>query len=77
MNDATHHSKAGIIALCGALGILTIFALMDFYAVSQCFALAHTGIALTDLCSPEHLFRTTLEIAGMAVGLYGAYKLIK
>jgi hypothetical protein len=66
-----------IIALSGALLILTIFALMDFYAVSQCFALAHTGIAASDLCSPEHLFRTSLEIAGMAIGLYGVYGVAK
>jgi hypothetical protein len=69
--------STGVIALCGALGVLTIFALMDFYAVSQCFSLAHSGIAQTDLCSPEHLFRTTLEIAGMAIGLYGVAKIVK
>jgi hypothetical protein len=67
----------GIIALCGSLAILTIFALMDFYAVSQCFALAHTGVAQTDLCAPEHIFRTSLEIAGMAIGLFGVVKVIQ
>jgi hypothetical protein len=66
-----------IISLCGALLILTIFAIMDFYAVSQCFALAHTGIANSELCSPEHLFRTSIEIAGMAIGLYGVYGISK
>jgi hypothetical protein len=66
-----------IIALSGALIILTIFALMDFYAVSQCFALAHTGIAATELCAPEHIFRTALEIGGMAIGLYGVYGVSK
>jgi hypothetical protein len=66
-----------IIALCGALLILTIFAIMDFYAVSQCFSLAHTGISNTELCSPEHLFRTSIEIAGMAIGLYGVYGITK
>ena len=67
----------GFIALCGALVILIIFAVIDAYAVSACFSLAHSGIAQTDLCSPEHLFRTTLEIGGMAVGLYGAARLIR
>jgi hypothetical protein len=67
----------GIIALCGALAVLTIFALMDFYAVSQCFALAHSEIAQTELCSPEHIFRTSLEIGGMAIGLYGVAKVVK
>jgi hypothetical protein len=67
----------GIIALCGALGVLTIFALMDFYAVSQCFSLAHAEIAQTDLCSSEHIFRTSLEIGGMAIGLYGVAKVVK
>jgi hypothetical protein len=65
-----------IIALCGALLILTIFALVDAYAVHSCFSLAHVEIAQTDLCSPEHLFRSTLEIAGMAIGLYGAAKIV-
>lgn len=67
----------GLIALCGSLAILAVFAIMDFYAVRQCFALAHTGIANTDLCSPEHLFRTSLEIGGMAVGLYGVARVMK
>ena len=66
-----------LTALCGAILILTIFALMDFYAVSQCFSLAHTGIAATELCSPEHIFRTSIEIAGMAIGLYGVYGVAK
>jgi|HubBroStandDraft_5_1064220.scaffolds.fasta_scaffold09764_5 hypothetical protein len=66
-----------IIALCGALMILTIFAIMDFYTVSQCFALAHTGIAATDICAPEHIFRTSIEIAGMGIGLYGVYGVSK
>jgi hypothetical protein len=50
---------------------------MDFYAVSQCFSLAHSGLALTDLCAPEHIFRTALEIGGMAIGLYGVYGISK
>jgi hypothetical protein len=66
-----------LIALCGAIFILSIFAIMDFYAVSQCFSLAHTGIAASELCSPEHIFRTSLEIAGMAIGLYGVYGVSK
>jgi hypothetical protein len=65
-----------IIALCGALLILTIFALVDAFAVSSCFSLAHSGIGQTELCSPEHLFRSTLEIAGMAIGLFGAVKIV-
>jgi hypothetical protein len=64
-------------ALCGAILILTIFAIMDFYAVSQCFSLAHSGIAASDLCAPEHIFRTALEIGGMAIGLYGVYGVAK
>jgi hypothetical protein len=67
----------GIIALVGAISILGIFALMDFYAVSQCFSLAHTGIAQTDLCAPEHIFRTSLEIGGMAIGIYGVARVMK
>lgn len=67
----------GVVALCGALAILGIFAIMDFYAIRQCFALAHTGIAQTELCSPEHIFRTTLEIGGMAIGLYGVAKVTR
>lgn len=70
-------NASGIIALCGALAILGIFALMDFYAIRQCFALAHTGIAQTDLCAPEHLFRTALEIGGMAIGVYGVARVMK
>ena len=67
----------GVIALCGALAILGLFAIMDFYAVRQCFALAHSGISGTDLCSPENLFRTSLEIGGMAIGLYGVAKVMR
>ncbi|HEX5211626.1 MAG TPA: hypothetical protein VFW22_07825 [Pseudolabrys sp.] len=67
----------GLVALCGALAILGIFAIMDFYAIRQCFSLAHTGVAMTDLCSPEHIFRTSLEIGGMAIGLYGAARIMK
>lgn len=66
-----------IVALCGALLILTIFSLMDFYAVTQCFSLAHKGITGNELCSPEHLFRTSIEIAGMGIGLYGVYGVSK
>ncbi len=66
----------GIIALCGSLLILTIFALMDFYAVSQCFSLAHSG-AESPLCQPDHVFRTALEIGGMAIGIYGVARVIK
>jgi hypothetical protein len=66
----------GLIALCGAVAILTIFALVDAYAVRGCFGLAHAEIALPDLCSAEHLFRTSLEVGGMAIGLYGAGTLI-
>lgn len=66
-----------LIALCGSLAILGVFAIMDFYAVRACFALAYSGIAQTDLCAPEHLFRTSLEIGGMAVGLYGVVRVMK
>jgi hypothetical protein len=72
-----HPDLIGIIALCGALAILGLFAVMDFYAIRQCFSLAHSGIAMTDLCSPEHLFRTTIEIGGLAVGLYGVARVMK
>lgn len=68
---------SGVIALCGALGILGVFALMDFYAVRACFALASTGIPQTDLCAPEHIFRSALEIAGFAIGLYGVARVMK
>jgi hypothetical protein len=77
MVDAMRFDWIGFIALIGALAILLIFALVDAYAVRACFALAHTGVAQTDLCAPEHLFRTALEIGGMAVGLYGAARLIR
>lgn len=70
--------KAGLIAMCGAVGVLVLFAVMDFYAISQCFVLARLGNAhLLDLCTAEQLFRTTLEIGGMALGLYGASKLMR
>lgn len=68
---------AGLIALIGAITILGIFALMDFYAVSACFSLAHTGISDSPLCAPEHIFRTALEIGGMAIGIYGVARVIK
>jgi hypothetical protein len=68
---------SGIIALCGSIGILTIFAVMDFYAVRQCFSLAHTGISDSPLCAPEHIFRTAIEIGGMAMGLYGVARVFK
>jgi hypothetical protein len=68
---------SGIIALCGALAILGIFAVMDFYALRQCFSLAHAGGASSDLCSPEHIFRSSLEIAGFAIGLYGVARVMK
>lgn len=67
----------GIIALCGALAILGIFALMDFYALHNCFLLIRTGYPTPDLCNPEHVFRSSLEIAGMAIGLYGVAKVIR
>ena len=75
--SATNSNILSLVALCGAIFILSVFALMDFYAVSQCFSLAHTGIATSELCSPEHIFRTSLEIAGMAIGLYGVYGVSK
>ena len=70
-------AKTWFIALCGALTILTIFALMDFYAIHQCFYITRTGNPLPDLCSPEHIFRSSLEIAGMAIGLYGVSKVMR
>jgi hypothetical protein len=66
-----------VVALSGALAILTLFALIDAYAVRGCFSLAHAEIPLPEKCNPEHLFRSTLEIGGMAVGLYGMGKLVK
>jgi hypothetical protein len=68
---------SGIIALVGALAILGVFAIMDFYAIRQCFALAQVGPIQTDLCSPEHIFRSSLEIAGFAIGLYGVARVMK
>jgi hypothetical protein len=67
----------GLIALCGALGILSLFAVVDLYAVHSCFGLARAGLPLPDLCGAEHLFRTSLEIGGMAIGLYGVSKVMK
>lgn len=72
-----HPSVIGVVALIGALAILGIFAVMDFYAVRACFALASTGIAQTDLCAPEHIFRSALEIAGFAIGLYGVARVMR
>jgi hypothetical protein len=66
-----------VIALSGSLAILALFALIDAYAVRSCFSLAHAEIELPQVCNPEHLFRSTLEIGGMAVGLYGMGKLVK
>ena len=71
------HSIKGLIALCGALLILGLFASVDLYAVRACFGLARAQIALPDLCSAEHLLRTSLEIGGMAIGLYGVSKVMK
>jgi hypothetical protein len=67
----------GLVALCGALAILGIFALVDLYAVHSCFGLARAELPLPDLCSAEHIFRTSLEIGGMAIGLYGVAKVMK
>jgi|HubBroStandDraft_5_1064220.scaffolds.fasta_scaffold110896_1 hypothetical protein len=72
-----HSSVVGIVALCGALAVLGVFALVDAYAVHRCFYLARNEIPLPDLCSAEHLFRTSLEIGGMAIGLYGVSKVMK
>ena len=66
-----------VIALCGALFILGVFALIDAYAIHSCFYLARANVPLPDICTPEHIFRTVLEVGGMAVGLYGASRLIK
>lgn len=67
----------GLVALCGAIGILAIFAIMDFYAVHSCFGVFRERDVAPDLCSGEHLFRSALEIAGMAIGLYGVAKVVK
>ena len=72
-----HSSVIGVVALIGALAILAIFALADAYAVRSCFKLANAQSVLPDLCAPEHLFRTTLEIGGMAIGLYGVSKVMR
>ena len=74
---ALRGSRSAVIALVGALLILTVFALIDAYAVAGCFSLAHREIALPEICDAEHLFRTTLEIGGMAIGLYGASRFLK
>lgn len=71
------HPWAAILAICGALFILSIFALIDAYAIHGCISIARTGVSLPEICAPEHLFRTALEIGGMAIGLYGAARLIK
>ena len=73
----TQHKWVPLIAICGALAVLTIFALSDAWAVKACIGLANSREVLPDLCAPEHLFRTALEIGGMAVGLYGATRLIR
>lgn len=73
----SHVSYAGLVALCGALAILGIFAIMDFYALHQCFTLLKTGTPAPDICTAEHLFRSSLEIAGMAIGLYGVSKVMR
>jgi len=67
----------GVIALIGALLVLTIFALVDAYAVHNCFSLAHNNIPLPDICDPNHIFRTALEIGGMAIGLYGVAHVVR
>lgn len=67
----------GLISLLGALAILGIFALMDFYALHQCIAILRTEAPAPDLCAPEHVFRSSLEIAGMAIGLYGVSKVMR
>jgi hypothetical protein len=69
--------KLAIIAVCGAIGILTIFALGDVWAIVACLHLAPNIPALPELCGPEHIFRTSLEVGGMAIGLYGATRLIR
>lgn len=73
----SEQSAKGIIALVGSLLVLIIFALIDAYAVHSCLTLAHAQQTLPDLCSPEHLFRTALEIGGMAIGLYGVARVMR
>lgn len=72
-----HPSVTGIVALCGALVILGLFAIMDFYTLHRCFSLANISTMPADICTPEHLFRSSLEIAGMAIGLYGVSKVMR
>jgi len=74
---APTNPKIALVAVCGAIAILTIFALSDAWAVKSCLSLAGSQETLPDLCAPEHLFRTALEIGGMAIGLYGATRLIR
>jgi len=66
-----------IIAVVGALVVLTIFAIGDLWAIKQCLSLANSREVLPELCGPEHIFRTALEVGGMAIGLYGATRLIR
>lgn len=72
-----HPSITGTIALLGALFVLSVFALMDFYALHQCIALLRTSNPEPELCKPDHIFRSSLEIAGMAIGLYGVAKVMR
>lgn len=72
-----HHSVIGVISLIGALFVLSIFAVMDFYALHQCLIILRTATPTPDLCAPDHIFRSSLEIAGMAIGLYGVSKVMR
>ena len=72
-----HPSVTAIVALCGALMILGIFAVMDFYALRRCLYMANLSTMPVEICTPEHLFRSSLEIAGMAIGLYGVSKVMR
>lgn len=74
---APHSPKVALIAVCGAIGILTIFALIDAWAIFACLHMFGEIQLLPELCGPEHVFRTSLEIGGMAIGLYGATRLMK
>jgi hypothetical protein len=74
---AERPNLTGLVALCGALAVLSLFALVDLYAVHSCFGLARSELPLPDLCSAEHIFRTSLEIGGMAIGLYGVSKVTR
>lgn len=73
---ASRNDIKGLVALCGAVGVLAVFAIMDFYAVHSCFGLFKSGNEAPDLCTGEHLFRSALEIAGLAIGLYGVAKVV-